>query len=504
MPNAQGLTPRWLVCLLLSVVVPCVGHAQASPENITRSEAVRRALAGNLELRDQGVRVRQARARIVASQGKFDLRLTTEFGFQQQRIPPVTGTSLDAGRRDDYYARLGLNRELETGGSLELSLQSSLVDSTLPYECGDDAGEGCQFGSAQWRLVATQPLWRGLGIEVARADIQRRTIERDQALLTRRARACAVLRDVLTTYWELSYATETAAIRRSALALAKQQLAQADALIAEGRRARSERIVLEHAIVREREQLLRTEQELLVRSNALTRIWGAPIAPAGYRAMDDLDATPFTVSVEMALRRAVAGNPQLASLRSGVRLRDVELATARSLLWPRLDAVAAVGSSGRQPTFQQAVGQTARLEQSNWSVGVLFELPLQNRSARGQLRATQAQRELALLDAQRFEQELRTSVIEQVSAARGAHARVELLTRAVKLAQENLDMEQARFARGYSTSNDVLLRQHELRESRLSLVRARVDGLAARVALNALTGDLLEQLGLTLNRTAQP
>jgi len=62
------------------------------------------------------------------------------------------------------------------------------------------------------------------------------------------------------------------------------------------------------------------------------------------------------------------------------------------------------------------------------------------------------------------------------------------LARSVELAQTNLDAEQRRWERGDTTSFEVLRRQTALADAKLRAERAHIDAIAARAAIDALTG----------------
>jgi outer membrane protein len=75
---------------------------------------------------------------------------------------------------------------------------------------------------------------------------------------------------------------------------------------------------------------------------------------------------------------------------------------------------------------------------------------------------------------------------------------VTLAKQTVGFAQQNLEAERARFSVGRSTNNDVLLRQQELKNAEISVVRATVDLLDSEIALSAITAEILDRYGVVL------
>jgi outer membrane protein TolC len=165
---------------------------------------------------------------------------------------------------------------------------------------------------------------------------------------------------------------------------------------------------------------------------------------------------------------------------------------------PRLDFVGTIGSRGRKSTLPETFAQAAGLDDLTWSAGLNFQAPIENRTANGQLRAAQLTAEQAGLDAGTLELNIRDTVMRVSTQIHTASTRVELAKQTVGFARQNLEAERARFSVGRSTNNDVLLRQQELKNAEISVVRATVDLLNSDVALSAITAEILDRYGVVL------
>jgi outer membrane protein TolC len=133
-----------------------------------------------------------------------------------------------------------------------------------------------------------------------------------------------------------------------------------------------------------------------------------------------------------------------------------------------------------------------------WSAGLAFELPVENRAARGQLRAAEEELNLAKLNAEDFAVQLRDLVLRATRGILTASQRVALGRREVEFAQLNLDAERARFQAGRATNNDVLLRQQELKDAETRLLRSTVDQNESEITLSAATAELLDHYSVAL------
>ena len=476
------------VCLF-----PMASAEQSKPLSVM--QAIERAVAGNADLRRERVAVARAAARQTAAEGQFDFLLDATLDRKRDVVPPLscappcqdlTLTTTDLG--------LGISRSLETGGTLRLAGAASQVASEAP------AGLGGTFYSSSLALTFSHPLLRGFGTEVTLANLRKARIQQDVAQLGRQMRACNVVRDVVVAYWELAYATQDLAIRRSALDLAEEQLRTTKALIGVGRLADSDAASVQRAIAQRQEDVATGEQNLYFRSLDLQRLFGVP-ADANLPLFTAADApTTGVPSLDEGteLGRALEANPQLRALKLGLRFSQTDVATARSTLRPRLDFTGSVGPVGWKPGLGDSVKQMAGFGSLAWSAGLAFELPVQNRAARGQMRAAEEDLNLAELNADDFAVQLRDLVLRATRSIRTAGERVALGQREVKFAEQNLDAERARFQAGRATNNDVLLRQQELKDAETRLLRATVDENESEVTLSAATAEVLDHYGVVL------
>jgi outer membrane protein len=82
----------------------------------------------------------------------------------------------------------------------------------------------------------------------------------------------------------------------------------------------------------------------------------------------------------------------------------------------------------------------------------------------------------------------RQNLTTQLRALNNAQARVRVQLAAVAAAEEDLRVQQQRYALGASTLLDLLTSQTQLNEARQALIQARFDGRIARAQLSALVG----------------
>jgi outer membrane protein TolC len=493
------------------IVLACLGILLAggrarAQETLTLKQAIGRAVEGNVDLRKQNVALRVAAANVLAAEGLFDVTLSGDASFIHNVVPPLRPGDTTAGSATSPVLNLAVGRVLETGGKLSLNLQGRRTTSTQFFTCTGTAPVGmppdvrCDIYQPNVSLSFTQPLLRGFGREITEANLRRRRINQNLALLNRQARAANDVRDTIIAYWELAYQAKDLEIRHSAEALARQQLATTNAQVQVGRMGALEAAAVNRAIAQAQVEVATSEQLLMARSLDLQRLFGtaAPTTFLGFVAGDPPDAAAHAVNVDAETKHALEASPALKSIREGLSLSEIDVQVAAASLRPQLDLNASVGRVGRNLDFSDVLRQLGDNDNTIWSAGLTFSFPVQNRAARGASEAARASGESAKLDAYDLELAIRDGVARFAAQIRSAGQRIEFARASVGFAEQNLEAERARFGVGRSTNNDVMLRQQELKQAQISVARAVVDLLEADVALEALTGDILDTYGVAL------
>ena len=214
----------------------------------------------------------------------------------------------------------------------------------------------------------------------------------------------------------------------------------------------------------------------------MTRTIGSP---EPVTAAADIGERPGLALEDASLRQLAESGPAVQQSKA---LLDAAKAAQRSA-WtdyiPSLSASYSRTGSGS--------GNAPELASSDFSYSGSLRftatLPLFNQFQREQ-RITQAKAdqevaEAALRDARLGATE---NVTTQLGAFRSAEERVTSLSASLDAAEEDLRVQQQRYAVGASTLLDVLTSQTQLNQARSDLIRARYDLRIAKARLEALVG----------------
>lgn len=469
------------------------GVAAAQPVPLTLREAVALALRHSPELAAAGAELAAAAGAELAARGLDDPVLSASSAARVREAGP-------GAHADEVSVVLQLAQPLPTGGQVALGIDTSYVRGAGVPGAPVALPPGASQHTQALQLTLAQPLLRGSGAAVARAEQRRTGIGRQLARAQRAAAATALLQRVINGYWGGAHARRELELRLGSAAAARQQLERVHANIAVGKLPPSASAEIEVVIALRDDAVLLAEQALAELELELGRLCGLPalerLQPVEPLPAIDL-AAPARHGFAPTLAAALAHSPALLALRARGRAADVELDVQEDALLPRLDLALAGGPLGSAASARGAYRQLSGLEGHALSASLSLELPLLGRAARGGLEQARARSRGAHWDEAAVAAQIRTAVATALGLRETALRRAALLEPSQRSASLDLEAEQARFEVGRASSFDVLRRQDALATVQLSWLGAELQRLQAEASLDALTGELLARHGVS-------
>lgn len=427
-----------IIVVLIAVLFVCRDAGASTP--LTLDEVLDSVDASHPDLESARLGVDAADGRALAARGGFDPTLAmrsvwTPVGYYSNgrfdatvRQPtPLWGAGVYAGYR------IGWGR--------------------FPvYDAGLDTLSGGEV-----RAGIDIPVWRDGPIDDRRAAIQRAKARRDEARQVRDATRLELEREAAYAYWDWVAAGQSLRVARELLAIAESRADGLEVQASEGAIERikvvdNRRLVLDRearAVDAERafEQAsvrlslyLRDAQQQPVRVSE-------PRVPPGFPEPRPLDIA----SIEDEVAAAIARRPDVSASIAARRATAVDVRLAKNRMAPNVNLQSFVAKD-----FGDGPSQLRPVE---WGAGVVFEMPLPLRGARGEHRAARA--ELASRDAllrglrDRVEAELRSAHV----ALRAAVRTVGIAREQVAAASDLAEAERVLFREGNSDLVVVNLRE---------------------------------------------
>lgn len=479
------------------------GQVAAAPRPLTLRQAVGLALSKNPSLAGAGAVVSAARARVLGARGLDDPQLTLDTSLERTRRQRVPGVPVQERTFDGVSGGLSVSQPLAIGGRVGLALAGGYQRTGFETETANSLRQ--RSASEQYtpalELRWDQPLARGFGVSVARAERTRARMGLSAARSEREGLAASVARGVSIAYWSLAHAQRELTIRRASVAAARRQLARTRANTAVGKLPPTASAEIAVALAVRQDAELLASQAAAGYALSLARLCGAPL-DAGFQAVDPLPSIDPHPSARRRLDRALAlaleRSPQLAALRAQAKSQRVEIEVTENGLLPQLDLSLRGGPLANAPTPSAAYEQISGFGSYAVWASLGLALPLGRHAARGAHESARANlRRIELGQAQ-----VRTQITEAVSQSLAqletARRRSALLLPALEAAQLDLEAERARFEVGRSTNFDVLRRQDALYRIQVLIISAELTAQVATAQLEASTGEIIPRNGAAL------
>lgn len=289
-------------------------------------------------------------------------------------------------------------------------------------------------------------------------------------------------------YYAVLAARESAAAAKAQLEQAEQQLMASTARVAAGVATKSDS--LRSAILVGNAQLavLSAENDLRVANASLTRVAGSTTTITA--SQDDSTETVAVLPSEAELAALADDGPAIRLAQANVAVAQAARRSQRSSFLPSLSMTFNYALNQNSPKFAGGnlllVGSEHATRQST-TFNISY--PLFN----GLVRETAAvQTDVNLVNAEAQLRDARLAAHQNLTSFlrlyQNALARVTIQQAAIAAAEEDLRVQQQRYALGASTLLDLLTSQTTLNEARQALIRARLDSRIARAQLSVLVG----------------
>lgn len=491
----------------------------ADPRDLALADVIHLLLANSRDIKIQGYTLRVAEDQIPINKSIYDLLIQASVSAGKMHEGPVSqsggggfggsfggmipgfstgATRLDATNRQ-RNASAGVSQLLPTGAIVALLYEYTRTKS--------DAVNGFSSINPAYThaLTAsiTQPLLRGFGPLRTNADIHIAQLDRKAAAADFEALVQGQLQRALELYWNLVAAVNSYKVVVISYTAATDLLRINTAKAEAGVMAKTEVLQAKATVEARREVLIRARQVVRNIEDSLKQLLffqeGVPNWNLELRPVQELVWREVEVDPEMLLKEAIEERAEVRAALNRLEGSDIYVAKTDSDRLPQLDAVGSFGVSGRDSSSDDAFDATTDGDFENWSVGLEFSYPLQNRQRRYLYRQALSRRDQANELLQKQVDAVTFDVRNAVRELRTARERIEITRARVESEQANLDAERKRYDVGVATSFEVLEFQEDLARAQESHILAIVDYNKAAIALEKARGTLLRAYGIVFD-----
>lgn len=462
--------------------------ARATVLHVDLPKAIQMALAKNFAIQVQRFDPQIAQQQIRQQLGRFDPNLEFSALRSEQTTRDVfTGVEHLSRSEVTQVDRFGIGLSGLTPWGLTYDLSLGTTKDANIFS-GSDA-----LQRSDATLNVRQPLLRDFGTDSNLAQLR---IARNNALVSEwqlRQRIIDTITETIAVYNDLHLAYENLRVATGFRDLARQLLADNTKRAEIGvmsplniTTARAEAAQREEAVILTQRQVKNNENFLKqLITNDLQRILDVRVE------IEPPPSPSFSANVAAGIADALQIRPDYRQAIIDIENRRITIAFRKDQALPRFDLQASLSLLGFDNDFGTSFDRVPRRDQTAWTIGAIFSVPIPNREGRGAVVAAQLSAAQALVNLQRLEQQIVVDVDNASGQIITAHQRIESTHVAAQLAAESHEAAQGRLRADTGTTFEVLELQRRLAEAEFSEVRARAD-------YNKAVSEYHRQTGTTL------
>jgi HAE1 family hydrophobic/amphiphilic exporter-1 len=516
---------------------------QQSP--LSLKEAIVMALENNKDIEVSRQNVRIAEFDVRAASGFYEPRFVGNTQFQRATTPNVSVFSnVQSITQNSIVGSAGFQGSLQKfGTNYSATLNNQRVTTSNPLSLLTP-----QYNTS-FNFSIAQPLFKGRSFDQPRRQIE--IAKRNLSLTDTqfRQKSIEIIANVQRAYWNLTFALKNLQVQRDTLRDAKEQLEHNKRLVQEGILAPVDIIAAETQVANFEQnvyaaldQVSQTENVLknLIAQNRNDPLWAKSVIPTDSVELD----VPKTTLPE-ALSLALENRPELELNEVAKTINEIDQRYFKEQTKPQIDLTAGYTSSGisgtenadalnifsnndsaekineiitrvnpslpadqqiqplpivpRPPVSPTLTGSNFSSvtdifvnRYPTYSVGLQFNLPIGNQTAKAQFGKSLVQGEQIRTQREQLEQLIQVDVRNALQSVLTAQASLRSAAISRENSEKQYDSEKRKLDEGFTDIYAVLERQTALMNARSAEIRAQTELNKAIAELQRATGNSLK------------
>ena len=470
--------------VIISIVIILFGFNKVALGSedlqLTIDEAVSLALEKNLNLKLQKNEVVMGQGVELIEKGAFDSLFEAGVSSQEQSM-----TSLFTGAEETEKGTLwnaAIKKKFTTGTEIAFSWENELVDTDSTFVALN------RLYNSSIGVSISHPLLRGNSREAQTAGVKAAEKYTEAATYLVEDRAADLAAQVKNAYWELVFTRQDIEVKKLSLKLAENLRDETSKKIESGILAAVEIYQPDSEIARREELLIAAERDIANAEDNLKLLINSQEWPASIIPGDTPEIKSQKPDFQAVLENVLTKRPDIKASDLLVDGAEIMVSKAEDDLKPSLALSGAAGMKGDGDDYGNSLDETFSDPQLSWQIGLIFQLPLGNRTSRGSLARARAELNNARYKAEVLRQEATRKAREAVRDVNLALKTIEATRKTSLASQKRLEAEQAKFDVGLATANDVLEFQDSYAQALISEKRAAIYLAKARAELDRVQG----------------
>ena len=463
---------------------PAPVMAETDGVELTLNDVIILGLENNRTIKNQYLERIVQRQDLIVAEDKFNPNFTPNLSINWSDITQGNLTVMTNGLR----LSAGLVIKIPTGGELNMSWVGQRQQQNYQGSGGSDRDVLRQ----NLELTFKQPLLRGAGQRVNRADIEIARITETINLLDLKSTLIDKTTEIIISYRRVLQAQEEVKIDLQALENAKKTVENTQFLIDAGRIAKAELITVQSQVADQEIALLSSRNNLRQRRLDLLELLDID-EDVNIIASQNLEIQPPTLDIDRIRQSILEHQPSYLKAKLNLENAKTQLVIDENKRRWNIDL---------ETVVRHDPAPYANNNKTQLSAGLTFSKALGDRSIERDFQRSRVDVLKLENDLKETIQKVNTEVTKNLQDIELNFKKVELSRRATKLAELQLSNEVEKIKLGFQGRRllDLVDFQSKLNEAQNNELNAKIDYLNALTNLDKSLGITLDNLGITLEQ----
>ena len=463
---------------------PAPVMAETDGVELTLNDVIILGLENNRTIKNQYLERIVQRQDLIVAEDKFNPNFTPNLSINWSDITQGNSTVMSNGLR----LSAGLVIKIPTGGELNMSWVGQRQQQNYQGSGGSDRDVLRQ----NLELTFKQPLLRGAGQRVNRADIEIARITETINLLDLKSTLIDKTTEIIISYRRVLQAQEEVKIDLQALENAKKTVENTQFLIDAGRIAKAELITVQSQVADQEIALLSSRNNLRQRRLDLLELLDID-EDVNIIASQNLEIQPPTLDIDRIRQSILEHQPSYLKAKLNLENAKTQLVIDENKRRWNIDL---------ETVVRHDPAPYANNNKTQLSAGLTFSKALGDRSIERDFQRSRVDVLKLENDLKETIQKVNTEVTKNLQDIELNFKKVELSRRATNLAELQLSNEVEKIKLGFQGRRllDLVDFQSKLNEAQNNELNAKIEYLNALTNLDKSLGITLDNLGITLEQ----
>lgn len=451
------------------------------------SEVRAAALANNLDLKIELVNPSIAAESVAEEEAKFESTFTASARRSVTDSPVAVATEGSSVVINQF--NFGVNVPLRTGGTINVDLPFSEVDTNNPFSLLNPSYQ------ADLNFSIAQPLLRGAWDESTMHSIRVARLQATATDARTKLEAIRILANADRAYWRLYAARRQFEVAQKQYELAMTQLDHARRRVQAGDAAEIEVTRAESGVAERLEAIIITFTAVRRAQRDLKRIIDREDLPMDGPTMLITTTEPSPLGLDLdpgvLAERAVANRMEMLELELQLAIDASTINFQRNAALPLVTVDYTYSIGGLGSSYGRAFDQIADRSFEDHFFGMRAEIPIGNEAAKARVNQAILARLQRLATKEQRRAAIQQEVFDALDQLNQSWQSILAARQASILAGRTYEAEQRQFDVGLRTSTDVLDAAARLADAQFREIQALADYQIAQVDIAFATGTLL-------------